>query len=441
MVFRCDDWFLAVKVGSWGRLGDEEHLYVPVARDSALHIKSSEHKTLAYGMGRSYGDVCLNVSGSLYFTRALDRFVHFNPDSGELVCEAGVLLGDIQRIFSQKGWMLPVTPGSQYVTVGGAVANDVHGKNHHTHGCFSNHVNWLQIERTDGELITCSASENSDWFTATSGGLGLTGVIRRLSINLKPVESSWLDTETLIFSNIDEFLTLSTESEANWEYTVSWVDCGANKHKRGIFIRANHSQKALADVPRKRKIAIPVVPPVSLVNRMSVAAFNPLYFYAHKFKGGRGKSHYEPFFYPLDGILNWNRMYGPRGFYQYQLVLPKETSVVAINAILEAISASGQGSFLSVLKTFGSKVSPGLLSFPMEGVTLALDFPNQGSKTLRLFERLDAIVSEAKGRLYPAKDARMPASLFENGYPQLDHFMRYRDPGISSGLSRRLMGW
>jgi FAD/FMN-containing dehydrogenase len=430
-----------VKVGSWGRLSDEEHVYIPVSRDSALQIDSADHKTLPYGMGRSYGDVCLNASGSLHFTRGLDRFINFNPDSGELVCEAGVLLKDIQLAFSSKGWMLPVTPGTQYITAGGAVANDVHGKNHHTQGCFSNHVNWLQIERTDGELITCSASQNSDWFAATSGGLGLTGVIRQLSINLKPVQSTWLETETLLFSNLDEFCKLSEESEANWEYTVSWIDCGANKHKRGIFIRANHSQEPYDAASSNRKIGMPFVPPLSLVNRISVAAFNQLYFHAHKFKVGKGISHYQPYFYPLDEILNWNRMYGPTGFHQYQLVIPSKTGVAAINSILDEISASGQGSFLSVLKTFGSKVSPGLLSFPMEGVTLALDFPNKGSQTLRLFDRLDAIVIEAKGRLYPAKDARMPAALFAHGYPQLDQFMPYRDPGISSGLSRRLMGW
>ncbi|EEB79471.1 FAD binding domain protein [marine gamma proteobacterium HTCC2148] len=430
-----------MKLRSWGRLSEEEHPYIPLSRASSLHIEHPDKKILAHGMGRSYGDVCLNPVGNLLFTRDLDRFLSFNPVSGELVCEAGVLLGDIQRIFAPKGWMLPVTPGTQYVTMAGALANDVHGKNHHSQGCFSSHVNWLKLERTDGELITCSPSEKSGWFEATAGGLGLTGVIKQLSINLKPIESSWLDTETLFFSNLSEFFQLSEESEANWEYTVSWIDCSSNKHKRGIFIRANHSEIPGETLPAGRKLGIPFVPPFSLVNGLSVSAFNQAYFYAHKTKRGMNKSHYQSYFYPLDGILNWNRMYGPRGFYQYQLVIPRQAGQPAIDAVLDEISTSGQGSFLSVLKTFGNKPSPGLLSFPLEGVTLALDFPNRGKKTSQLFDRLDAIVKEAKGRLYPAKDARMPEDLFTNGYPNLSQFTAYRDPGISSGLSRRLMGW
>ena len=430
-----------MKLQSWGRLSEEEHDYVPLARASSLHIKSPDQKILAHGMGRSYGDVCLNPGGSLRFTHNLDRFLNFNPESGELVCEAGVLLGDVQRMFSAKGWMLQVTPGTQYVTMGGALANDVHGKNHHSQGCFSNHVNWLQLERTDGELINCSPSDNTAWFEATAGGLGLTGVVRQLSINLKPVQSSWLDTEILFFSNLEEFFQLSEESEANWEYTVSWLDCGSSKHNRGIFIRANHSETPGEPLSSGGSIGMPFVPPFSLVNRLSVAAFNHLYFHANKYKCGMSKSHYQSYFYPLDGILNWNRMYGPRGFYQYQLVIPRQSGLPAIEAVLDEISTSGQGSFLSVLKTFGNKPSPGLLSFPLEGITLALDFTNRGDDTLRLFDRLDSIVKEAKGRLYPAKDARMPEGLFTDGYPNLGQFIPYRDPGISSGLSRRLMGW
>ena len=430
-----------MKVGSWGRLNYEDHAFVPVSRDHAPERKETHKKTLPYGMGRSYGDVCLNPLGDLSFTRSLDRFIKFNPHTGELVCEAGVLLRDIQLTFSKKGWILPVTPGSQYVTIGGAIANDIHGKNHHTAGCFSRHLNWLEIERTDGQLITCSATKNIAWFAATCGGLGLTGVVKKLSITLKPVCANWLDTETIVFSNLDEFIRLSTASEANWEYTVAWIDCGVSKKKRGIFMRAHHSLEAGEVTPRDRKIKMPFVPPVSMVNRISVAAFNYLYFCSQKLKIGIKKNHYQTFFYPLDNITHWNRMYGPHGFYQYQLVVPSDAGRPAKDAVLNEISASGQGSFLSVLKTFGNKASAGLLSFPMEGITLALDFPNNGSETLQLFRRLDAIVREARGRLYPAKDARMPASLFADGYPQLEEFLAYRDPGISSGLSQRLMGW
>lgn len=430
-----------MKLSAWGRLSEEEYAYVSLPRDSALHIENPDRKTLVHGMGRSYGDVCLNPGGGLHFARDLDRFLEFDTNSGELVCETGVLLSEVQRTFAPKGWMLPVTPGTQYVTMGGAIANDVHGKNHHLQGCFGNHVNWLKIERTDGKLITCSPHENSEWFAATIGGLGLTGVMRELSISLRPIQSGWLDTETLFFSNVREFFQLSEESDANWEYTVSWIDCSSSKRKRGIFIRANHSEIPGEALPLSRNMGIPFVPPFSLVNRLSVAAFSRLYFHAKKLKSGMSKSHYQSYFYPLDGISNWNRMYGPRGFYQYQLVVPRQSGLHSIDTVLEEISASGQGSFLSVLKTFGNRASPALLSFPMEGVTLALDFPNRGKETLRLLDRLDAIVEEAGGRLYPAKDARMSAEFFAKGYPQLDRFMPYRDPGISSGLSRRLMGW
>jgi FAD/FMN-containing dehydrogenase len=392
-------------------------------------------------MGRSYGDVCLNPGGIVYQSSGLNRLCSFDTVSGELICEAGVLLKDIQTLFSPKGWMLPVTPGTQYVTVGGAVANDVHGKNHHSHGCFSNHINWIRLARTDREDFICSPTEEKSWFNATAGGLGLTGAIKEISLTLRPVSSCWLDTQTLAYSSLAEFYKISKESEGHWEYTVSWIDCNSRKHKRGVFIRANHSQTGTANTPSECRLRMPLVPPISLVNRMTLTAFNEIYYIIQRQKCGMMKSHYQPYFYPLDGILDWNRMYGPNGFYQYQLVVPYESGLPAIEVILDQVAASGQGSFLSVLKTFGDIPSPGMLSFPMEGLTLALDFPNRGKDTLELFQRIDAIVAEAGGRLYPAKDARMPADLFSDGYPNLPEFLPFRDPGLSSGLSQRLMGW
>jgi len=429
-----------MELESWGRLTAEKQPAADLSRDPGKLLHPAEKSILAYGMGRSYGDVCLNPGGSLRLANALDRFISFDMENGELVCEAGVLISDIQQLLFPKGWCLPVTPGTQFVTVGGAVANDVHGKNHHQHGCFSNHINWLVIERTNGEIITCSPSQRSDWFSATCGGLGLTGVLKQVSISLKPTPSSWMVTETLRFASIEEFSQLNGESVQDWEYTVSWIDCRKKSQKRGVFIRANHCTDSDRIKPRNLKLSVPFVPPFSAVNRVSVATLNTLYYAAHKHKG-LSKSHYQSFYYPLDNILNWNRMYGPRGFFQYQLVVPTGNAIDAINAVLTKISESGQGSFLSVLKAFGAKASPGLLSFPMEGMTLALDFPNRGDETLRLFEHLDNIVSSAGGRLYPAKDARMPSEVFSDGYSQLPNFMSYRDPGISSGLSQRLMGW
>ncbi len=429
-----------VKVSSWGRLTALPHDVVPLtsSRPVASQVQASQ-PGIAYGMGRSYGDACLNPDGLLWNTRGLDHLVEFDDATGLLVCEAGVLLRDIQQLMAPRGWMLPVTPGTQFVTVGGALANDIHGKNHHGFASFGNHVRRLWLARTSGELIECGPDERSDWFAATIGGLGLTGVITQAAIQLRRVAGSWLNTETLPYSSLDEFFQLANASEADWEHTVSWIDCVDGKG-RGVFMRANHSDETGSQPPRKsRKIMVPFTPPVSLINRVSLRPFNMAYYHLQARKAGPGRSHYEPFFYPLDNILEWNRIYGPKGFYQYQSVVPASMGKDAVQEMLREISNSGEGSFLAVLKTFGSIPSLGMLSFPQPGVTLALDFPNN-AKSLKLFERLDAIVRQVGGRIYPAKDARMPRDLFEAGYPRLAEFIQYRDPGISSAMSRRLLG-
>lgn len=391
-------------------------------------------------MGRSYGDACLNPDGTLWMTAGLDHFIAFDDVSGRLVCEAGVLLGEIQRMAIPRGWMLPVTPGTQMVTIGGAIANDVHGKNHHFAGTFGNHVQNLTLVRTDGEIIHCGPNANADWFAATVGGMGLTGVITQAEIQLRRVTGPWLDTETVPYTSLDRFFQLADDSEAKWEHTVSWVDCISTQSSRGLFMRANSADIEEKLEPQIGKRTMPITPPISLVNRLSLRPFNMAYYYLKKWKAGRVTTHYEPFFYPLDNILEWNRIYGPKGFFQYQSVIPREFGHDAVQAMLKEIAHSGDGSFLAVLKTFGDRQPIGMLSFPQPGVTLALDFPNHGSRTEKLFERLDAIVRDAGGRIYMAKDARMPRDLFEAGYPRLQEFRKYRDAGISSALSRRLMG-
>lgn len=428
-----------VVVSSWGRLGQWEHQVRPLLdRQSLASALQSAEPGLAYGMGRSYGDACLNPGGTLWQTAGLDRLRQFDSRTGRLVCEPGVLLGDIQRVFSSRGWMLPVTPGTQCVTVGGALANDVHGKNHHAAGSFGHHVLEIELTRTDGSTLRCGPALQPNWFAATVGGLGLTGVITELTLQLRPVNGPWLSAESLPYASLAEFFELADSSEAEWEHTVSWIDC-LSSAGRGIFMRANpadHTQPA----PPGRVRSMPFVPPVSLVNGLTLRLFNTLYFNLKKQQAGTSRVHYAPFFYPLDNLRHWNRMYGPRGFFQYQSVVPRTAGHDAVAAMLKAISACGEGSFLAVLKTFGNRPSMGMLSFAQPGVTLALDFPNRGDSTLKLFERLDDIVREAGGRLYPAKDARMPRALFEAGYPRLLEFSQYRDPGISSALSRRLMG-
>lgn len=440
-----------MKVTSWGRLSNDPHHTVMLTNQHSLSTQIQRSSPgISYGMGRSYGDVCLNPAGALWLTRGLNRFISFDPDTGVLFCEAGMLLKEIQDCLVARGWMLPVTPGTQLITVGGAIANDIHGKNHHVMGTFGEHVIGFRLNRTDGAALDCTRDQHTDMFRATIGGLGLTGVISRVQLQLRRVDSPWLLTDTIAFSNLDDFFALADESEAEWEHTVSWIDCLTGPQTRGIFMRANHaSAEALTALPQHQRISgkarrntplnVPLTPPLSVVNKLSLRPFNAAYYAMNARKAGAGVAHYQSFFYPLDKIQNWNRMYGPRGFYQYQCVVPRETAQQAIAELLAIIAAAGEGSFLAVLKTFADRPAAGLLSFPMAGATLALDFPNKGVATDAFFARLDEIVIHAGGRLYPAKDARMSAQMFAATYPELEKFLALRDPGISSAMSRRLL--
>lgn len=429
-----------VAARAWGRLHCNPQTVETLHSEDDVTRALARGPGLPRGMGRSYGDACLNPGGKLWSTLGLDQLIVFDRERGLLHCEAGVLLRDIQALAVASGWMLPVTPGTQYVTVGGAIANDVHGKNHHRQGSFGDHVVSLRLLRSDGRQVHCGPDVEEAWFRATVGGLGLTGVITEATVQLRPVAGPLLDTETLPFHTLAEFYRLATESEPDWEYTVAWVDCVGRRERRGIFMRANHSAETGTLPPPGRGFQLPFTPPISLVNRLTLRPFTAAYFHWQRWKCGPGRSHYQPFFYPLDAIREWNRMYGPRGFYQYQCVVPTNGAADAIEALLAETSKANSGSFLVVLKTFGERESAGMLSFPRAGTTLALDFPNRGAATLDLFHRLDAIVAAAGGRLYAAKDARMPREMFESAYPALAEFLQYRDPGISSGLSRRLLG-
>ena len=429
---------MTIQVSSWGRLESPEHQLIALNQLNQLPVNPCR-SGLPFGNGRSYGDVCLNPDGVLWTTRGLDRFMAFDAGQGLLTCEAGVLLRDIQRMAIPQGWMLPVTPGTQLVTVGGAIANDIHGKNHHVLGSFGDHVQRIQLLRTDGENIVCGPAEAADWFKATVGGMGLTGVITQATMQLRRIEGPWLESENVPFSHLSEFFQLADDSESGWEHTVSWIDC-LNNQGRGVFMRGNHVAAQSGPMPSGGGVVVPLVPPISLVNKLSLRSFNLAYYQLQARKRERTLVHYEPFFHPLDNVHHWNRIYGPKGFYQYQSVVPRNVGKEAVAAMLQTIAAAGEGSILAVLKTFGERQSVGMMSFPMPGVTLALDFPNKGEKTLALLRSLDAIVREAGGRIYAAKDSRMPRDLFESGYPQWTEFVKYRDPGISSAMSRRLMG-
>jgi FAD/FMN-containing dehydrogenase len=426
-------------VSSWGRLEAPPHDIVELTDRDTVAASLVRGPGIAYGMGRSYGDACLNPGGVLWRTAGLDRLISFHNATGRLVCEAGVVLRDIQKLMMPRGWSLPVVPGTQFVTVGGAIANDVHGKNHHVAGSFGEHVRRLRLVRSDSGAIDCGPDLRPDLFAATVAGLGLTGLIVEVELQLRPGTGPWLEAETISFSGLADFFALADGSEAGWEHTVSWIDCTSGSELRGLFMRARPASGSTGKPWRERTRRVPVTPPVSMVNRLSLRPFNALYHALGRRRTGVQVVHYEPFLYPLDSVLEWNRLYGPMGFFQYQSVVPRAAGPEATRDMLDTIARSGEGSFLAVLKTFGERPPAGLLSFPCEGVTLALDFRH--SRALpQLFAHLDDIVRAAGGRLYPAKDARMPRALYEATYPNLPAFAVHRDPGMSSGMSRRLMG-
>ena len=434
------------KYQSWGRYPkinyDKQDIY-HVYSDSFSFPDSYKDVTdapsfLAYAQGRSYGDVCLNEDGILLDTQHLDHFIQYDKEKGILRCEAGVTFENILQLIIPHNWFLPVTPGTKYISVGGAVANDIHGKNHHKAGTFGRYILKFELLRSNGERLICSPTENTELFNATIGGLGLTGLINWVEFSLKKIPGSNIEQETLRFNNLKEFYTLSDESDKDWEYTVAWIDCLATGDElgRGLFIRGNHCESNKKHKFKTSKLSVPFNAPGFLLNKVTVNAFNNLYF--KKPIKQYSKVDYDPFFYPLDSIANWNRLYGKRGFMQYQCVIPTEHRETAMIEMLSIITASGQASFLSVLKEFGNIQSPGLLSFPRPGITLALDFPNRGQKTLNLLDQLDVITLKYDGSVYPAKDARMSPASFAQYYPRWKEFEKYIDPHFSSNFRRRV---
>lgn len=429
---------------SWGRYPkiekDKQDIY-HVYSDSFSFPKlenDDEPLFLAYAQGRSYGDVCLNENGVLLDTQHLDHFINYDKEKGILRCEAGVTFETILQLIIPHNWFLPVTPGTKYISVGGAIANDVHGKNHHKEGTFGRHVLKFELLRSNGERLICSPTENVELFNATIGGLGLTGLINWVEFSLKKITGTQIEQETIRFNNLNEFYKLSDESNENWEYTVAWIDCLATGDElgRGLFMRGNHSASNTKHKFKTSKLSIPFDAPAFLLNKYTVTAFNNLYF--KKPLKQFSTIDYDPFFYPLDAISNWNKLYGRKGFMQYQCVIPHEHKEKAMTEMLSLISASGQASFLSVLKEFCDIKSPGLLSFPRPGITLALDFANKGQKTLELLNELDVITLRYAGSVYPAKDARMSAESFAKYYPSWKEFEKHIDPHFSSNFKRRI---
>jgi FAD/FMN-containing dehydrogenase len=397
---------------------------------------------LPFGQGRSYGDTCLNDGGTLIDTASLSRFIAFDEAAGILRCEAGTTLADVLELIVPRGWFLPVTPGTKHVTVAGAIANDVHGKNHHRAGTFGRHVRRFELLASSGERCLCSPADNPNLFRATIGGLGLTGLILWAEFGLQPVHGPLIDMEHVRFSALREFFEISEESDRDYAYTVAWIDClaGGRHLGRGIFFRGNHAVSQAGDRASSRNVKPPRVPfdaPSFLLSPLIMKAFNSAYYHTRGPTRARRTIHYDSFFYPLDAIRDWNRIYGRRGFLQYQCVVPHDHDTVVAD-LLSRVQRSAQGSFLGVLKRFGFDPPVGMLSFPRPGVTLALDFAYRGARTITLLGQLDEIVQACGGAVYPAKDARMSAASFQAYFPRWKEFSTFVDPKFSSNFWRRV---
>ena len=441
-----------MNLSGWGRYPvldcRLERLY---EREGLSDLFARTGTLIARGNGRSYGDAALNPNLTISMLK-MNRMHAFDEKTGLLTCEAGVLLADILDVFVPRGWFPPVVPGTKFVTVGGMIAADVHGKNHHRDGSFGVHVESLLLVMANGETRTCRRTENADIFRATLGGMGLTGIILSASFRLKQIETAFVMEETLAARGLGETMTLF-ETSANWPYSVAWIDCLARGAKqgrsllmRGRFIECRALPARLAADPLRpvagRQLTVPVNAPSVLLNRHTIRVFNEWYYRRGARLSRPRLVHFDRFFFPLDRLRAWNRLYGRRGFVQYQCVLPKGESPIGIRALLDRISTARRASFLAVLKLFGP-AGEGVLSFPMEGYTLALDFPMH-TGTPALLAALDEITHRHGGRVYLAKDACSTPARLRQGYLQYDTFRTIlTEPAdlsskFASALSRRL---
>lgn len=443
---------LVSRLSGWGRYPIEEcRVYRPEARREAVELlaRSPERSFVPRGLGRSYGDAALNAGAGVLLSARLNRFLAFDRESGVLECEAGASLASIIETFLPRGWFLPVTPGTRHVTVGGAIAADVHGKNHHRAGTFSRFVPDLLLATSDGRVLSCSPEENAEAFWATVGGAGLTGLILSARIRLQKVETAWVLADLRRVGNLQEAMALLTETDPSYEYSVAWIDCLAPRRSRGrsLLMQANSARAgdvpsgtSAFPLPKTERFTIPADAPSFMLNSFSVSLFNAAYFRLHP-TGERRLVDYGRYFYPLDTMGDWNRLYGRRGFVQYQVVFPLESSQAGLTALLERLSVSGHGSFLGVLKRFG-EAGAAPLSFPFPGYTLALDLPVRPG-LVELLREADRLLVDHGGRTYVAKDATTTAESFARMYPRLEEFQKSRlklDPGgrLSSSLGRRL---
>ncbi len=426
---------------SWGRLDNRARPAIsPDDYEDRLGSLEAEGY-LPFGNGRSYGDSCHNDRGTLIESRRHGRIIAFDPGTGMMTCEAGVTLREVLERAIEHRFFLPVTPGTAFVTVGGALANDVHGKNHHARGTFGNHVTGFTLLRSNGDRLTCSPGENAELYAATIGGMGLTGLILTVDLRLMKVPSPHVQQHAIRFDNLDQYFALVDRVDEEHEYSVAWIDqlaIGA-RAGRGVLLAGDHADGSceLPDIPKGLKLSVPFAPPFNLLNRTTLKAFNEYYFRKEKPGETVTTVPWTSYFYPLDAIGAWNRLYGPRGLYQHQSVYPAERAPAITAQLMETARRAGHASFLTVLKRFGDIGSRGVLSFPRPGFTLTLDFANQGERTVKLLDALDRIVVEAGGAVNPYKDARMSPQVFEMSFPSWRKIEALRDPALVSNFWKR----
>lgn len=426
---------------SWGMYPKVKNTVFKFDKEATLKEIINEHNDLIpYGNGRSYGDSALSTN--IINVKPKDYFIDFNEENGLLHVQAGVLLSEILESYVPRGWFLKITPGTKLITVGGAIASDIHGKNHHVEGCFSECVQEFEIMLADDEVVTCSKDATPELFKATCGGMGLTGVILDAKIYLKKINSQYIDQTTIKTKNLKETFD-AFEEYSDKPYSVAWIDCLAKGDKIGkcLLMVGDFRDDGRLDYKKKSQLSIPFNFPSFALNNWSVRAFNWLYYGKSKEGVSKQRVDIDTFFYPLDAIGHWNRIYGKKGFTQYQFILPKETSYEGLEEILTAISKSGKGSFLAVLKLYG-KANDNYLSFPIEGYSLALDFKIEKG-LFELLDKLDEIVVKHEGRIYLTKDVRVSKETFEKGYPQIETFRQYRkenkmDEKFQSHQSKRV---
>lgn len=423
-----------MKLSGWGRTPViDAQVHTPREIASLQKLVTGAETVIARGNGRAYGDSAINPSATIDM-RHLNRMLAFDQETGQLTAEAGVILGDIISVFLPRGWFPAVTPGTKFVTLGGMIAADVHGKNHHKDGSFRECVDWIDILDADGAIKRCSRTEHAELFDYTLGGMGLTGITLRAAIRMRPVESGWIRQATHPAPNLKAAMEVF-EQAADATYSVAWIDClgtGQNlgrslvmlgEHAGLVDLPQRHTREPYS-IPAKRHLSIPCDMPTFLLNPLTVRAFNALYYRAGERQSGARLVDWDSYFYPLDAIQRWNLLYGRKGFAQFQCVLPLESSEAGLTRLLEATSGAGAGSFLAVLKRFGEQDSP--FSFPMAGYTLALDFP-VNRRTLALLDVLDQITLDHAGRFYLAKDSRMKAETLHKADPRADSFKQMRD--------------